>query len=87
MVTIKLKKPAQSGGAPERSPDRAPVRGTGSGVRKPRPTLAQAEAQRAERDARYQEQLRQRFGDHPPEKFARRDEGPGARPTGRASSV
>jgi 23S rRNA pseudouridine2604 synthase len=84
MATIKLKKPAQSGGAParssERSPDRAPVRGTGSGVRKPRPTLAQAEAQRAERDARYQEQLRQRFGDHPPEKFARRDEGPGARP-------
>lgn len=80
MATIKLKKPAQSGRAPERSPDRAPVPGVGSGVRKPRPTLAQAEAQRAERDARYQEQLRQRFGDHPPEKFARRDEGPGARP-------
>jgi len=80
MATIKLKKPAQSGGAPERSADRAPVRGVGSGVRKPRPTLAQAEAQRAERDARYQDQLRQRFGDHPPEKFTRRDEGPGARP-------
>ncbi|HWH82044.1 MAG TPA: pseudouridine synthase, partial [Burkholderiaceae bacterium] len=36
-----------------------------------RPTLAQAQAQRAEREARYQEQLRQRFGDRPPEGFVR----------------
>jgi 23S rRNA pseudouridine2604 synthase len=52
---------------------------------KARPTLAQAQAQRAERDALYQEQLRQRFGDRPPEKFARRgeQERPPARPPGR----
>jgi len=83
MATIKLKKPAQSGRPSERDPARPPVRGVGAGARKPRPTLAEAEAQRAEREARYQEQLRQRFGERPPEKFVRRDDtarsGPAAR--------
>lgn len=68
MATLKLKKPAGPA-----KPDRAPVRGAGSGVKK-RPTLAEAQALRAEREARYQEQLRQRFGDKPPAGFARRDE-------------
>jgi 23S rRNA pseudouridine2604 synthase len=71
MATLKLKKTA----GPAKT-DRAPVRGTGSGVKK-RPTLAEAQALRAEREARYQEQLRQRFGDKPPAGFDRRDE-PGA---------
>ena len=72
MVTLKLKKPGERT-APQPEPARAPVRGPGAGV-KARPTLAQAQAQRAEREARYQEQLRQRFGDRPPEAFARRGE-------------
>jgi 23S rRNA pseudouridine2604 synthase len=70
MVTIKLKKPG--GGAPSPTADRPPVRGAGAGAKGARPTLAQAQAQRAEREARYQEQLRQRFGDRPPEGFVRR---------------
>jgi len=61
-TTIKLKKPAP--GSTEPRAPRAPVRGAGSAPRK-RPTLSQAQAQRAEREARYQEQLRQRFGDKP----------------------
>ena len=71
MATIKLKK---SGGAsaPPSSQDRPPVRGVGAGAKGTRPTLAQAQAQRAEREARYQEQLRQRFGDRPPDGFVRR---------------
>ncbi|MDE2626901.1 MAG: pseudouridine synthase [Burkholderiales bacterium] len=72
MVTLKLKKPGERA-APKSEPARAPVRGAGAGV-KARPTLAQAQAQRAEREARYQEQLRQRFGDRPPEAYARRGE-------------
>jgi len=78
MVTIKLKKP---GGdvAPRHDAARPPVRGSGAGV-KTRPTLAQAQAQRAEREARYQEQLRQRFGDRPPEGFTRRTETPAQPP-------
>ena len=74
MATLKLKKPA----GPAKT-DRAPVRGTGSGVKK-RPTLAEAQNQRAEREARYQEQLRQRFGDKPPAGFVRRDEPSAPRP-------
>ena len=70
MATIKLKKPGSAGAAPP-SQDRAPVRGVGAGAKGARPTLAQAQAQRAEREARYQEQLRQRFGDRPPANFAR----------------
>ncbi|HEV7914761.1 MAG TPA: pseudouridine synthase, partial [Albitalea sp.] len=70
MATLKLKKtPAAQ--APRES--RPPVRGAGSAPRK-RPTLAEAQAQRAERETRYQEQLRQRFGDKPPAAFKRRDE-------------
>jgi 23S rRNA pseudouridine2604 synthase len=74
MVTIKLKKPGTDA-TPRTDAARPPVRGSGAGV-KTRPTLAQAQAQRAEREARYQEQLRQRFGDRPPEAFARRAESP-----------
>ena len=72
MVTLKLKKPGERA-APPSEPARAPVRGAGAGV-KARPTLAQAQAQRAEREARYQEQLRQRFGDRPPAAYVRRGE-------------
>src|SRR5439155_745833 len=61
-TTIKRRKPAP--GSTEPRAPRAPVRGAGSAPRK-RPTLSQAQAQRAEREARYQEQLRQRFGDKP----------------------
>ena len=78
MATIKLKPPTSTGIDPH-APQRAPVRGS---ALKTRPTLAQAQTQRAEREAqyqrqyqeRYQEQLRQRFGDRPPEGFQRRAE-------------
>ena len=70
MATIKLKKPDTTGADP-RSPQRAPLRGN---ALKTRPTLAQAQVQRAEREALYQEQLRQRFGDRPPAAFQRRGE-------------
>jgi 23S rRNA pseudouridine2604 synthase len=73
MATIKLKKSTATTADPLK-PRRAPVRGAGSAPRQ-RPTLAQAQTARAEREERYQEQLRQRFGDKPPEKFKRRDEG------------
>ncbi|MBC7480546.1 MAG: pseudouridine synthase [Rhizobacter sp.] len=80
MATIKLKKPDAHAPTPNTTPaSRAPVRGTGAGV-KARPTLAQAQAMRVEREERYQEQLRQRFGDRPPPPtFTRRDE-PAAAP-------
>ncbi len=71
MATMKLKKPGAASTTPS-APDRAPVRGIGAGAKSARPTLAQAQAQRVEREARYQEQLRQRFGDRPPESFVRR---------------
>src|SRR5450631_1145670 len=72
MATLKLKSP---GSAPRRglTADRAPVRGAGV---QSRPTLAQAQQQRAEREARYQEQLRQRWGDAVPPDLRRA----GARP-------
>lgn len=74
MATLKLKK-SSSTAAPPR-PARPPVRGAGSAPRR-RPTLAQAQADRAEREARYQEQLRQRFGDKPPPAgFVQRGEAP-----------
>jgi 23S rRNA pseudouridine2604 synthase len=72
MATLKLKKPAPGEQKTPR-PERAPVRGAGTAPRK-RPTLSEAQAQRAEREARYQEQLRQRFGDKPPPGFVRRDD-------------
>ncbi|HMC15122.1 MAG TPA: pseudouridine synthase [Albitalea sp.] len=72
MATLKLKKtPARSSTEPRA--DRPPLRGAGSAPRK-RPTLPEAQALRAEREARYQEQLRQRFGDKPPPQFVHRDE-------------
>ncbi len=71
MATLKLKKPATR--RAETRPERAPLRGAGSAPRK-RPTLSEAQALRAEREARYQEQLRQRYGDKPPAQFVRRDE-------------
>jgi 23S rRNA pseudouridine2604 synthase len=69
MATLKLKKPPAGPAKPARSP----VRGTGSGVKK-RPTLAEAQAEREEREARYQEQLRLRYGDRPPASAKRRPE-------------
>ena len=79
MTTLKLKpKPrgqatqgSTSAGTHDPAP-RQPVRGAGAGVQK-RPTLAEAQAQRAEREARHQEQLRQRYGDRPAPAFARKD--------------
>jgi 23S rRNA pseudouridine2604 synthase len=79
MATLKLKhaSPQQPHKAPAREgdPKRPPVRGSGTGVKK-RPTLAEAQAQRAEREARYQEQLRQRYGDRPPATPHRGDRAP-----------
>jgi 23S rRNA pseudouridine2604 synthase len=71
MATLKLKNKAtglDADSARTASPvvKRPPVRGTGNGVR-PRPTLAAAQNQRDEREARYQEQLRLRYGEKPPE--------------------
>ena len=79
MATLKLKpKPtpdASRAGAKTAGAitPRPPVRGTGSGVRS-RPTLAEAQAQRTEREARYQEQLRLR------ENERARPPAPGRRP-------
>jgi 23S rRNA pseudouridine2604 synthase len=56
MATLKLKRP---GAAPAASAPRAPVRGAGSGVKR-RPTLAQAQAERAEREAQFQARRRER---------------------------
>ena len=74
MVTLKLNKPPAGPASNKRRDDaapreaRPPVRGAGSAPRK-RPTLAEAQEQRSEReirDMRYQDQLRQRFGNSPP---------------------
>lgn len=70
MATLKLKKTPPAG--PAKS-DRSPVRGTASAVKK-RPTLSQAQAEREAREARYQEQLRLRYGDRPPASAKRRPE-------------
>ena len=73
MVTLKLNKSSPSPAADKRrdmSEARGPARGAGSAPRV-RPTLAQAQEQRAEREARYQEQLRQRFGNNAPPVFNR----------------
>jgi 23S rRNA pseudouridine2604 synthase len=55
MATLKLKKPAAGADpqAPRKGAGRPPVRGAGSGVRK-RPTLAEAEAERAARKAAWE---------------------------------
>ena len=93
MATLKLNKnkPADAKSADDRTdngPRRAPLRG--KGVNKPRPTLAQAQADRAEREAAFQQRLaeenQQRRG---PQRDPRRDDrgpdrGPSARgPQGR----
>jgi 23S rRNA pseudouridine2604 synthase len=72
MVTLKLNKSSPAPAADKRrdASERGPVRGAGSAPRT-RPTLAQAQEQRAEREARYQEQLRQRFGNNAPPAFNR----------------
>ena len=73
MVTLKLNKSAAAPAFDKRrdeSAPRGPVRGAGSAPRQ-RPTLAQAQDQRTEREARYQEQLRQRFGNSAPPAFNR----------------
>ena len=76
MVTLKLNKPPAGPASNRRRDDvaqrepRPPVRGAGSAPRK-RPTLAEAQDQRSEREARYQDQLRQRFGNSPPPAFDR----------------
>ena len=72
MVTLKLNKSAPVRSAEKQRDDvaRGPVRGAGSAPRT-RPTLAQAQDQRVEREARYQEQLRQRFGNNAPPAFNR----------------
>lgn len=59
MATLRIKKPATPptpAGAPAK---RAPVRGAGAGVKR-RPTLAEAQAERAEREAQFQAQRRTR---------------------------
>ena len=79
MVTLKLNKPPAGPASNKRRDDvaqreaRPPVRGAGSAPRK-RPTLAEAQDQRTEREIRemrYQDQLRQRFGNSPPPAFDR----------------
>ena len=78
MATLKLNKnkPADAKSADDRTdngPRRAPLRG--KGVNKPRPTLAQAQADRAEREAAFQQRLaeenQQRRG---PQRDPRRDD-------------
>ncbi|MBB3280767.1 pseudouridine synthase [Mitsuaria sp. BK037] len=57
MATLKLNKnksaDAKSADGPDKGPRRAPLRG--QGVNKPRPTLAKAQAERAEREAAFQQ--------------------------------
>ena len=72
-TTLKLKKPAGPG-TPARAAPRPPVRGAGSGAKKARPTLAQAQAERAEREAQFRRDDRA-----PPPPRPRRDEAAPAR--------
>jgi 23S rRNA pseudouridine2604 synthase len=73
MATLKLNKPA---GKKPAAAGRAPLRGSGA---KPRPTLAQAQAQRAEREAqRPAREPGERSSDRPP---ARASDRPPARPS------
>ena len=85
MVTLKLNKPPAGPASNKRRDDaapreaRPPVRGAGSAPRK-RPTLAEAQDQRNERETRYQDQLRQRFGNSPPPPAFDRSAAPAERP-------
>jgi 23S rRNA pseudouridine2604 synthase len=75
MATLKLNKPA---GKKPAAAGRAPLRGSGA---KPRPTLAQAQAERAEREAqRPAREPGERSSDRPP---ARSSDRPPARPSGK----
>jgi 23S rRNA pseudouridine2604 synthase len=70
MATLRIKKPAAPNAAP-----RPPVRGAGAGVKR-RPTLAQAQAERAEREAEFQARRRERpEAPRPPERQAERPPG------------
>ena len=85
MVTLKLNKPPAGPASNKRRDDvaqrepRPPVRGAGSAPRK-RPTLTEAQDQRSERENRYQDQLRQRFGNSPPPAAFDRSATPAQRP-------
>ena len=57
-LTLKNKKPAAKTARTADGEKRGPLRG--KGVSKPRPTLAQAQAERAEREARYQQAQQER---------------------------
>jgi 23S rRNA pseudouridine2604 synthase len=74
MATIKLKKNPAAAPPAHGEPRRAPVRGIGSGLRQ-RPTLAQAQAQRAERDEQERRTPQER-----PAAARERPPGPRARP-------
>ncbi len=91
MATLKLKKSAGTG-SPAKT-QRAPVRGTTTALKK-RPTLSEAQALRDEREARYQEQLRLRYGDRqdgrppaPPAGRGRPDPRPDTRPPARRADT
>jgi 23S rRNA pseudouridine2604 synthase len=77
MATLRIKKPATPG-TPAAPARRAPVRGAGAGVKR-RPTLAEAQAERAEREARFQAQRREHT-EEPRGPTARPDERRRARP-------
>jgi 23S rRNA pseudouridine2604 synthase len=89
MATLKLKTPsaakksANSAGRPQGPASRPPVRGAGNGPRH-RPTLAEAQAQRAEREALWQQENEQRprraeaAGDSRAARPGARPSGPGA---------
>lgn len=90
MATIKLKKPAGAGEVARKSTGRPPVRGAGTGVRK-RPTLAEAEAERAARKAAWEarppaerraaaEAARRRDEEEMPRGHAAKPRAPGQRP-------
>jgi 23S rRNA pseudouridine2604 synthase len=75
-LTLKNKKPAAKTARTADGEKRGPLRG--KGVSKPRPTLAQAQAERAEREARYQQAQQERERASP-----KRQERPGRpQPTG-----
>ncbi len=62
MTTLRIKKPATPGTKHAAPARRAPVRGAGTGVKR-RPTLAEAQAERAEREAHFQAQRHPRADD------------------------
>jgi 23S rRNA pseudouridine2604 synthase len=76
MATLKLKTPAAKKSANTTDRERkAPVRGGASGARKKRPTLAEAQAERAEREAQFQQRQRPDERNDAPKRPPRRDTG------------